>query len=165
MILSPDYSNAQYIFPFLCFYPLMMTVSETTNLGIVFLKRSSLNILVSLISLAVSVGLNFWLVPIYGATGAAVATGSAYIAFFLARTYFSMRIWKGFSVKRHLVTTAVLFAAASLNMIIRDTWLISILNTITLILILLIYVPLVQMSRKFVKTKHQKNRIQKGIHA
>ncbi|EIA21626.1 lipopolysaccharide biosynthesis protein [Listeria fleischmannii] len=165
MILSPDYSNAQYIFPFLCFYPLMMTVSETTNLGIVFLKRSSLNILVSLISLAVSVGLNFWLVPIYGATGAAVATGSAYIAFFLARTYFSMRIWKGFSVKRHLVTTAVLFAAASLNMIIRDTWLISILNTIMLILVLLIYVPLVQMGRKFVKTKHQKNRIQKGIDA
>ncbi|EUJ30945.1 polysaccharide biosynthesis protein [Listeria floridensis FSL S10-1187] len=39
VILSPAYSEAQYIFPFLCFYPLMMTVSETTTLGIVFFKE------------------------------------------------------------------------------------------------------------------------------
>ncbi|WP_244266277.1 lipopolysaccharide biosynthesis protein [Listeria rocourtiae] len=88
MVLSPEYSQAQYIFPFLCFYPLMMTVSDTTNLGIVFLKRSSLNILVSVIALGVAIGLNFLLVPTYGAIGASVATGSAYIAFFFSTDVF-----------------------------------------------------------------------------
>lgn len=144
MILSPEYSQAQYIFPFLCFYPLMMTVSETTNLGIVFLKKSSLNILVSIIALVVSVGLNFLLVPAYGAIGASVATGSAYIAFFLARTYFSMRIWKGFSVKRHLSVTLLLVVAASLNILIHTVWLISIINVVALLCIMLIYIPLLR---------------------
>ncbi|MBC1501988.1 oligosaccharide flippase family protein [Listeria weihenstephanensis] len=144
MILSPEYSQAQYIFPFLCFYPLMMTVSDTTNLGIVFLKRSSLNILVSIIALIVSLGMNFLLVPSYGAIGASIATGSAYIAFFLARTYFSMRIWKGFSVKSHLITTLLLVVAASLNIIIHTVWLISIINVVALLCIVIIYIPLLR---------------------
>ncbi|RDX02227.1 lipopolysaccharide biosynthesis protein [Listeria kieliensis] len=123
VILSPAYSEAQYIFPFLCFYPLMMTVSETTNLGIVFMKKSVLNIYVSVIALIVAVALNLLLAPRYGAIGAALATGTAYIAFFLARTYFSMRIWEGFSVKRHLIITGLLYALSLYNSIFRDTFL------------------------------------------
>lgn len=121
LILSPAYSDAQYIFPFLCFYPLMMTISETTNLGIVFLKKSILNIYVSVIALIVAVVLNLSLVPSYGATGASISTGTAYIAFFLARTFFSMRIWEGFSVKRHLIVTGLLYAISLYGMLLKDT--------------------------------------------
>ncbi|MHC5251306.1 lipopolysaccharide biosynthesis protein [Listeria kieliensis] len=123
VILSPAYSEAQYVFPFLCFYPLMMTVSETTNLGIVFMKKSVLNIYVSVIALIVAISLNLILVPLYGAIGAALATGTAYIAFFLARTFFSMRIWEGFSVKRHLIITGLLYVLSLYSTIFRDTFL------------------------------------------
>ncbi|MBC1558428.1 oligosaccharide flippase family protein [Listeria booriae] len=155
MVLSPDYSQAQYIFPFLCFYPLMMTVSDTTNLGIVFLKRGTLNIFVSIIALSVSIALNFLLVPKYGAIGASIATGTAYIAFFLARTYFSMRIWEGFSVKSHLVTTFLLVIAASLNTIIHVVWLISIINIVILACIIVIYIPLLRTLYRSYYAKRQ----------
>ncbi|MBC1308684.1 oligosaccharide flippase family protein [Listeria booriae] len=164
LILSPDYSEAQYIFPFLCFYPLMMTVSETTNLGIVFLKRSSLNILVSIIALAVSIGLNFLLVPMYGAIGASIATGSAYIAFFLARTYFSMRIWRGFSVKRHLLTTLLLLVAASFNILIHTIWIVSLVNIAILGCIIAIYIPLIaNLYRTFYMKRRATTTQKKGI--
>ncbi|MBC2283812.1 oligosaccharide flippase family protein [Listeria booriae] len=164
LILSPEYSQAQYIFPFLCFYPLMMTVSETTNLGIVFLKKSSLNILVSIIALIVSIGLNFLLVPKYGAIGASIATGSAYIAFFLARTYFSMRIWKGFSVKRHLLTTLLLFVVAGMNILIHPVWLISLINVAVLLCIILIYLPLLRtLYRSFYAKRQPTITQEKGI--
>ncbi|MBA3927904.1 lipopolysaccharide biosynthesis protein [Listeria rustica] len=166
LILSPDYSEAQYIFPFLCFYPLMMTVSDTTNLGIVFLKRSSLNILVSIIALLVAVGLNFLLVPTYGAIGASIATGSAYIAFFLARTYFSMRIWKGFSVKSHLITTSLLVLAASLNILIHTVWLISIINVAVLVGIIILYIPLLRtLYRSYAAKKQPTITKKEGIEA
>lgn len=122
VILSPAYLEAQYIFPLLCFYPLMMTISETTNLGIVFLKRSVLNIYVSLIALIFAVVLNFLFVPLYGAVGAALATGTAYIIFFLARTFFSMRIWEGFSVKRHLIIISILYGLAVYSAFFRQEW-------------------------------------------
>ncbi|MBC1475735.1 oligosaccharide flippase family protein [Listeria grandensis] len=139
VILSPDYSEAQYIFPFLCFYPLMMTVSETTTLGIVFLKKSVLNIYISLIALLVSILLNVLLVPAYGAVGAAIATGSAYIAFFFARTFFSMRIWEGFSVKRHIIVTSLLYALSLYSVVVRDTWFEKILILGMLVLLLVLY--------------------------
>ncbi|KMT59157.1 polysaccharide biosynthesis protein [Listeria fleischmannii 1991] len=164
MILSPEYREAQYIFPFLCFYPLMMTVSETTNLGIVFLKKSWLNILVSIIALAVSVGLNLLLVPIYGAIGASIATGCAYIAFFLARTYFSMKIWKGFSVKRHLITTSFLFVGATLNILIHSVWLITLINLVLMGGIILIYIPtMLTAYRAFREKRHQTASQEKGM--
>lgn len=139
MILSPAYSEAQYIFPFLCFYPLMMTVSETTTLGIVFLKKSVLNIYVSLIALFVAVLLNVLLVPSFGAVGAAIATGTAYIAFFFARTFFSMRVWEGFSVKRHMIVTTLLYALTLYSVVLRDTWFEKVLILGMLVLLIILY--------------------------
>ncbi|MHC5280846.1 lipopolysaccharide biosynthesis protein [Listeria kieliensis] len=139
MILSPAYSEAQYIFPFLCFYPLMMTVSETTTLGIVFLKKSVLNIYVSLIALFVAVLLNVLLVPSFGAVGAAIATGTAYIAFFFARTFFSMRVWEGFSVKRHMIVTTLLYALTLYSVVLRDTWFEKALILGMLVLLIILY--------------------------
>lgn len=139
MVLSPAYSEAQYIFPFLCFYPIMMTVSETTNLGIVFLKKSIFNIFVSASALLVAVVLNLLLIPTYGATGAAIATGTAYIAFFFARTYFSMRIWEGFSVKRHMFVTGLLYSLALFSIIFRQDNLEKVFILLSIMLLLLIY--------------------------
>lgn len=101
----------------------MMTVSETTNLGIVFLKKSRLNIYVSIIALFGALLLNSILVPTYGAVGAAIATGTAYILFFLARTYFSMRIWEGFSVKRHMMLTGLLYLLPIYSLTVKNIWL------------------------------------------
>lgn len=139
LMLSSAYSDAQYIFPFLCFYPIMMTVSETTNLGIVFLKKSIFNIFVSISALLVAVVLNFMLVPTYGAIGAAISTGTAYIVFFFARTYFSMRIWEGFTVKRHLFVTALLYILSLYSVIFRSNSIEKIFILLSLLLLIFLY--------------------------
>ncbi|WP_439442927.1 lipopolysaccharide biosynthesis protein [Listeria aquatica] len=138
-ILSPAYLDAQYIFPLLTFYPLMMTISETTNLGIAFSKRSWLNIYVSLIAVFITVACHFLLIPTYGALGAAIATGTGYIFFFLTRTYFSMRNWEGFSVKRHVFTTPVLYALALNSAFFREIWLEKIFILIVLVWLFFLY--------------------------
>ncbi|EMG27191.1 polysaccharide biosynthesis protein [Listeria fleischmannii 1991] len=157
LILSPAYSDAQYIFPFLCFYPLMMTVSETTNLGIVFLKKSVLNIYVSVIALLVAIVLNFTLVPLYGATGAAIATGTAYIAFFLARTFFSMRIWEGFSVKRHLIVTGLLYGLSLYSVLFKDTLLEKGLILGALLFLIVLYRQDISLAVQLFQKKGMKN--------
>lgn len=139
IILSPEYEEAKYIFPFLCFYPLMMTVSETTNLGIVFSKKSYLNISVSLLALIVAIGMNLWLTPVLGAIGTAIATGTAYIAFFCGRTYFSMRLWEGFSVKKHFIVIGLLYVDSLYNIFGSNSWVQYFIILITLALILGIY--------------------------
>lgn len=139
LMLSSAYSDAQYIFPFLCFYPIMMTVSETTNLGIVFLKKSIFNIFVSISALLVAVVLNFMLVPTYGAIGAAISTGTAYIVFFFARTYFSMRIWEGFTVKRHLFVTALLYILSLYSVIFRSNSIEKMFILLSLLLLIFLY--------------------------
>ncbi|WP_088809668.1 MULTISPECIES: lipopolysaccharide biosynthesis protein [Listeria] len=157
VILSPAYSEAQYIFPFLCFYPLMMTVSETTNLGIVFLKKSVLNIYVSIIALVISVALNIALVPVYGAIGAAIATGTAFISYFLARTFFSMRIWEGFSVTRHIIVTGLLYGLSLYSVIFKDTLLEKGLVLSALIFLIVLYQKELKQTFRLLQKKGIKN--------
>ncbi|RGR83290.1 polysaccharide biosynthesis protein [Heyndrickxia coagulans] len=114
-ILSNGYSETTFIIGMLCLQPIMYTISETTTLGIVFSRKSYLNLYVSIISIIPNVILNFLLVPKLGATGAAIATGVSYIFFFLSRSYFSNRLWIGFPLKTHFFVTVILFISALVN--------------------------------------------------
>ncbi len=105
MILSPEYSEAQYILPFLLFSPIMYTMSETTTLGIAFSRKTHFNIWVSLIAAIVNLVVNFTFVPLIGGVGAAMGTGIAYIAFFWVRTLISRRYWYKFDLKFYFMNT------------------------------------------------------------
>lgn len=93
IVLGRDYEQAIYVFPFLVFVPLMNTVSETTAIGINFLKKTKYHILIGAIALIVNMVGNLLLVPIYGAKGAAFSTGVSYIIFYLCRTNISKRLY------------------------------------------------------------------------
>ncbi|WP_239256606.1 lipopolysaccharide biosynthesis protein [Listeria ilorinensis] len=155
LILSPEYTEAQYIFPMLCFYPLMMTVGETTGLGIAFQKKSHLNIVISCIGLVVSLSLNFLLVPTFGALGAAIATGTVYIVHFLLRTFFSMLVWQGFPIKKHFIVTFLLYVIALSTIFIRS----AVVNTLTILLSLFLITGLysLQIRQLYQFIKREKN--------
>ncbi len=121
MILSPEYSEAQYILPFLLFSPIMYTMSETTTLGIAFSRKTHFNIWVSLIAAIVNLSINFALVPYIGGIGAAMGTGIAYIAFFWARTLISRRYWYKFDLKFYFINMIILLVAAATNVIVRNS--------------------------------------------
>ncbi|MCR5479734.1 MAG: oligosaccharide flippase family protein [Ruminococcus sp.] len=90
-ILGSKYREAATILPFLCFNPIMYTISETTVSGLVFKKKSMMQIVVSAGACATNIIGNMILVPRLGGRGAAISTGISYIVFFTLRTVLSNR--------------------------------------------------------------------------
>ncbi|BBN98001.1 lipopolysaccharide biosynthesis protein [Sporolactobacillus terrae] len=115
VLLSGSYSEAQYLVGFLCLQPIIYSVSEATGLGIVFSKKSDLNIWVSLAALIPAAVLDVLLVPPFGAKGAAIATAVAFLFFFSARTYFSGKYWIRLPVAKHYAVFLLLLAGAFIN--------------------------------------------------
>ena len=91
MLLGEDYRGSAAMIPFLCLSPIMLTISDTTVIGITFSKKSYLQIVVSVVACATNIAGNTLLVPIMGGVGAAISTGLSYIVFFAMRTILSNR--------------------------------------------------------------------------
>ncbi|MBE6185650.1 lipopolysaccharide biosynthesis protein [Heyndrickxia ginsengihumi] len=156
-LLSPKYGDAIYILGFLCLQPVMYTVSETTTLGIVFSKKSFLNIWVSVLSITPSIILSIVLVPKYGAVGAAIATGISYIMFFWGRSFFSNKNWQGFSLQIHFWTIAIMFAGALMNSF--DIKYIAVLNVCMLAVVLFIQMTTIQKIKHMYIRKKSKREL------
>lgn len=91
LLLCEDYRGSAAMIPFLCLSPIMLTISDTTVIGITFSKKSYLQIIVSAVACATNIVGNTLLVPIMGGVGAAISTGLSYIVFFAVRTILSNR--------------------------------------------------------------------------
>ena len=91
LLLGEDYRGAGAMMPFLCLSPIMLTISDTTMIGITFSKKSYLQIIVSAVACITNIAGNTLLVPVYGGIGAAISTGLSYIVFFTMRTVLSNR--------------------------------------------------------------------------
>lgn len=94
MLLGESYREASYIFPFLIFMPMMLTISETTVIGINFHKQTKKHIKISIVAAVINVIGNFILVPRLGAKGAAISTGISYVVLYIARTYESKKLYE-----------------------------------------------------------------------
>lgn len=91
MLLGEDYRGSAAMIPFLSLSPIMLTISDTTVIGITFSKKSYLQIIVSAVACVTNIVGNTLLVPVYGGIGAAISTGLSYIVFFAMRTILSNR--------------------------------------------------------------------------
>ena len=136
-------------------------MSETTALGIYFSKKTYYNIVVSLISLVANLLLNYMLIPIVGAIGAAIATGISYLIFFWTRTIISRKLWFKFEIKKFVFTTIILFICSAVNSLIYNTLIVSIINLICLILILVNYKNLLVLLVGYIRTVKQQKKQEK----
>ena len=121
-MLNTSYASSAIIVPFLLLLPVMYTVSESTCLGISFSRKTSYNIIVSLIAAVVNYIFNYLLVPMYGALGAAIATGISYTVFFWARTLISRRLWFKFKLGLYILNTTFMLLLASLDVLYNNTF-------------------------------------------
>ncbi|WP_428505530.1 lipopolysaccharide biosynthesis protein [Roseateles sp.] len=79
----------------LCMLPaLFYAVSEVTGIGAAIAHRSGLVLLSAVITAAVNVALNFWLIPLWGAGGAATATSLSFFLMLILRTESSAMSWQ-----------------------------------------------------------------------
>lgn len=120
MMLSPNYRNAAIIVPFLLFYPVMYTLSETTHMGISFTRKTYYNIVVTFIAGVFNIVGNFLLVPSLGALGASISTGISYIIFFWLRTLISRMLWEKFDIKRHFISIFLMLIMAFLSVVYNN---------------------------------------------
>lgn len=93
ILLGSKYREAAYILPFLIFNPIMYTISETTCGGLVFMKKSNMQVVVAIGACITNIIGNTLLVPKLGCQGAAISTGLSYIVFFAMRTVLSNKFY------------------------------------------------------------------------
>jgi O-antigen/teichoic acid export membrane protein len=108
LFVSKDYKDVQYFFPLLVVPVYLSCLSETSNLGIVFSRKTYINIYISAITLLVNILLSFILIPRFEGRGAALSNALSFIIFFVLRSVFSSK--NGFNIKisKHLITLAML---------------------------------------------------------
>lgn len=116
ILLGEKYREAAYILPFLIFNPIMYTISETTVAGLVFKKKSKLQVVVAVGACLTNIIGNTLLVPKFGCQGAAISTGISYIVFYLLRTILGQKYYYvDFKLKKFLILTCVVCLYALYN--------------------------------------------------
>lgn len=140
LLLGPKYREAVFIFPFLVFMPIMYTISETTVLGINFKNKSKYHINVAIIAAIFNFIGNLILVPTYGAKGAAISTGLAYIVFFCARTYYSIKLYKvNYNLSKFAIASTLVYVLAIYSSFNNFNIVIVILTIVNIIILTILY--------------------------
>ena len=120
VLLGEKYREAAYILPFLIFNPIMYTISETTVMGLVFKKKSKMQVIVALGACVFNIIGNTILVPRFGCQGAAISTGLSYILFFTLRTLLSNKFfYVDYSLKKFYLLTSIVAVYALYNTFIK----------------------------------------------
>lgn len=113
IFLGDKYGEAVYVFPFLILMPIMYTISETTCVGINFKKKPKYHIIISCATAVTNIIGCYILIQYFGAKGAAISTGLAYVVFYALRTYFSYRLYKvNYHLKKFSVSCGLIYALA-----------------------------------------------------
>lgn len=152
LLLGAEYREAAYILPFLIFNPIMYTISETTVNGLVFMKKSNMQVLVSIGACVTNIIGNILLVPQLGCRGAAISTGISYIVFFTLRTVLSNRyFYVDFRLKKFYFITAIAIIYSFYNTFVKfNIW--SIVGyCVCLFLLVIMYLDTVKFGIMYMK--------------
>ena len=111
IFFPPEYQAVKYLVVACASMPLFYLLSEVTGIGIGVTRNTTYNMVASLLSFAVNAVLNYLLIPMLGAGGAAIASLSAFFIFFIIKTEASVRLWVSFSRFRiYLIYTCYMSA-------------------------------------------------------
>lgn len=138
MLLGEDYRGSAAMIPFLCLSPIMLTISDTTVIGITFSKKSFLQIIVSAAACVTNIAGNMLLVPVFGGIGAAISTGLSYIVFFAMRTILSNRYFPMKWGLGKFFAITVLFLVYALYNTFRDFGIVTVLGYVSILAVLIV---------------------------
>ncbi|WP_418223336.1 lipopolysaccharide biosynthesis protein [Clostridium isatidis] len=158
LFLGSEYEQARYIFPFLVVMPIMYTISETTVLGINFMKKTKNHIYIAVASAATNIIGNILLVPYFGAKGAAISTGLAYVIFYIMRTYLGNKYYKiDVNNKRFFISVTAVYILAIFSSFYKFNSIILFVSLIAFTVIILMYKNLVVEIFTLIGAKLRKN--------
>ncbi|MGC9059650.1 MAG: flippase [Thermoplasmata archaeon] len=97
VILSDEFIVAEYCFIYLTWYFILVSLASTAGTTIGGMDRPELGAKITFVSAISNIVLNFMFVPLWGATGAAIATLISGVVYFTLVRYFSRKIL-GFNI-------------------------------------------------------------------
>ena len=115
-----QYFNIQYLLPACLLAPLFYTISEVTGIGISLSRRTIFTMFSSLIAMIVSVSVCYFLVPSFGARGAACATVLAFFVFYIARSEFSRQLINAFNFRQIYLGSFLVLMVSIANLFLND---------------------------------------------
>lgn len=92
--LPQDYLAIEFIIVACMVQPLFLMISEVSGIGISVSRVTKLLPVITIAALLGNVALNLWLIPLYGAAGAAAATAVSTALYLLFKTELSWRVWR-----------------------------------------------------------------------
>lgn len=123
--LPQEYEKVQTLMTICLIGPLLYTLSETTAVGIAITRKTKFSMYASIIAMIVGVIGSYLLVPILGASGAAISLAVSFWVFYILRTEFSQIVWrkmpvnKSYGVSFSLLIIAIQNAFFSLDFMTR----------------------------------------------
>ena len=106
-ILPGKYASVQFILLSCMMFPLFYTLTEVTGIGLNVVKKTWLITAVNIAAFLLNFGLLYWLVPILGARGAAMASATSFWVFMLIKTELSSRMWQKLPCRQIYINTAL----------------------------------------------------------
>jgi O-antigen/teichoic acid export membrane protein len=139
-ILPPTYRSVPYILLAAMANPLLYTLAQATGIGVGIKRKTMFTLIAAISALIVNALGNWYLIPSYGAAGAALASAIAFMIFFIIRTESSAALWIRFDNKRMY---GLIISMVALSFVVNiwqlDKWLMAILYTIMLLVGLLLF--------------------------
>ncbi len=93
LILGSSYRTTGELLPYLLIVPVAYTISETTVIGINFMKRSKFHIWIAMVVSTFNILGNCLLIPKFSVKGAAISTAISYIIFLILRTEIAEKVY------------------------------------------------------------------------
>jgi O-antigen/teichoic acid export membrane protein len=121
LVFDQRYHEAIFIVPFLLFFSLLYTISETTNMGIFLSRKTFYSMLATGLALVINFSGNYFLIPKMGGIGASISTAFAFLAYFWVNTLASRRLWYKFEIKFYVVNLLLLFILAGISVFYHNT--------------------------------------------
>ncbi|MFH1880426.1 MAG: lipopolysaccharide biosynthesis protein [Bacillota bacterium] len=113
LLLGPNYRGSVVFFPFLFLAPICYCLGETTDMGIGIKKKTYWGTIVFAVSVVLNIGLCYALIPLLGASGAAIASATAAMIALALRTVIGQHYFRAIRDYRYVIYTVGLMLAAS----------------------------------------------------
>lgn len=139
-ILPSEYYKVQHILLAGMAYPLLYTLSESTGIGIGIQRKTIFSFGAAITALLINGVSNWFLIPSYGAAGAAIGSAIAFFVFFVVRTEASARFWVSFHrYKIYFFTTIYMLLSVLINISSFEFFYVSFFYFVSLIFVVISY--------------------------
>ncbi len=106
-ILPKEYVLVQYMLPACLIPPLYLMMTEVSGVGISISKKTKFLPVITAICMATNIILNNYLIPYFGAGGAAAAAAMSFFTYLILKTEMSNYVWVPFSNSKFYIFSIV----------------------------------------------------------